>query len=739
MKFKKIGLITLSTMIGLGTLASSTYAVTPNQLEQSEQLIKVSALEVSSTDKAKLIQEFKRLFPGQFDFLEDRDFNVDQFRYPELDQDINRVALHFHKQMESNKFIHGHLEFVGDNLQLQSFYTQPLDTKEAMYPPKVSQDEAKVIATNFVNRFKGSETFRIQEGPGPRYYWRNRTLTEPIEYQFYFEKIVNGVPVANQGVNVIVLGNGEITQFYGGQFFKDTPTYESISNTLNEEEMLETIKDMLGVELRYIIQHPYPSVNAKAELVYIPRPYFEGIHAKDGKWLVGQEFKEKAPENTPIEMLKSPSTAHPKPVTKEAVKAMAEKLLPKETSSGKLHIDGVYEETMGDIEVYSVQYTYRSSHGSTGTSFSVNKENGEVIHYYSMYDRYEKEPVIRLSYEEGLKKAISHLESFAPQSMSNYAYPRDYHYNMHQRGEYSYHFPLVKNGIVVDGAGLHVSLSAEDGSLISFNNHPINVEEWPATSQVVKAEQALEDFKDAIELNLTYQNIYGSKNESHFHLIYAPVFKERFARYDARLGEWTSENQDIAIDTIPKLSGHWAKEEIQYLINSKILTVEDYEKFNPNENVTKGMALEVLVKSIMYVDHYYYDQSDRQSFENIDKNHSLYAVIERAVDRGIIEKKSNTFNLNEPISRQELAQWYVRGLGLENIAKQHDIYKLSFADQNSIKPEFRGHVAISSALGIFEGNKNKQFEPNRNASIAELAVTNFRYAKQATQFNIEQY
>ena len=62
-----------------------------------------------------------------------------------------------------------------------------------------------------------------------------------------------------------------------------------------------------------------------------------------------------------------------------------------------------------------------------------------------------------------------------------------------------------------------------------------------------------------------------------------------------------------------------------------------------------------------------------QTFDNIDPKHPLYQEIERAVEAGIIKADSQNFNVDSPITREELSVWMIRVLGLEQAAKDSSI------------------------------------------------------------------
>nr|WP_285853225.1 S-layer homology domain-containing protein [Sporosarcina luteola] len=219
-----------------------------------------------------------------------------------------------------------------------------------------------------------------------------------------------------------------------------------------------------------------------------------------------------------------------------------------------------------------------------------------------------------------------------------------------------------------------------------------------------------------------------SGKENHYDLVYLPIFNdEPFSYVNARTGEWNnlfSGNDSVTV------SHPWAEEELNYLIAAKVLDVKDGKSFNPDAAISKGEALKVVMNSLSYFYRggYYFGQENmNQTFDNIDPKHPLYHQIERAVELGIIKADGNNFNLDSPITREELSVWMIRVLGLEQAAKNNSIFKLDFADAQKVQSANAGYVALANSLGLLKVEKN-EFNPNREVTYAELAVSTIRLA-----------
>ncbi len=141
------------------------------------------------------------------------------------------------------------------------------------------------------------------------------------------------------------------------------------------------------------------------------------------------------------------------------------------------------------------------------------------------------------------------------------------------------------------------------------------------------------------------------------------------------------------------------------------------------------------MNSLTYIyDGRYYSEKENknQTFENIGPKHPLYQAIERAVEVGIIKPSSQSFSIDSPITREELAVWYIRVLGLEQAAKHSSIYKLNFVDANKVQPEYTGYVALATSMGLLKTEQNN-FNPDQEVTYAELAVSIIRLAHKVSE------
>lgn len=90
-----------------------------------------------------LINKLRALFPEEFKFVADNEFNSGGGHFFRDDTTV-RYDLNFNKTV-NGKDVYGGFTFKGEDLELEHFYYQPANIAEALYPAKYSETEAKKL------------------------------------------------------------------------------------------------------------------------------------------------------------------------------------------------------------------------------------------------------------------------------------------------------------------------------------------------------------------------------------------------------------------------------------------------------------------------------------------------------------------------------------------------------------------------------------------------------------------
>lgn len=157
-------------------------------------------------------------------------------------------------------------------------------------------------------------------------------------------------------------------------------------------------------------------------------------------------------------------------------------------------------------------------------------------------------------------------------------------------------------------------------------------------------------------------------------------------------------------------SNHWAKKEIDYLVDLKIITGYSNGTFKPNENVTNAQVAIMLARALNL------DLSNRPNpnFLDVTRETSGYKEIAAVVDEGIFPK-SVKFGPTQPASRATMARVLVNAFQLKG--KNH----VMFSD---IKTTYWGYPYITAlaANNITNGYSDGTFRPTENVTRAQFSV-----------------
>lgn len=736
--FKKAGVLFTSAALGFTVFASAASAQSTLIEQQKPMQVHITSTE-SSVTKEDLIKKFKEIFPNKFNAIKNKDFQMNSVQYY-MEDGVERFELSFNKVI-NGKPIYGSATFVGSQLDLENFYYSPANTSSALFPAKVSKEEAKKIALSLVKRFSDYSEYQLDENAIN--YYPQQLLTEPIRYSFSFIRTKNGYPIADQRMEVTVLGNGDVVNLYKGASDNGKFTFDAVSSKKPESDILKQITDTLDVRLQYQIDYDYINGKRNVRLVYSPNIKSLAVHAISGKWqLVDGTLVESYKQQSVQPLVEAPLPAKQPNLTKQQAKELAQSLLAINSDQVKLVIHSVDEvKSYNGQEVYSINYMYESGNAGHGGGLEINKKTGEVVQYYDMRD--DLNPAANTSSktplpkEEALNKAIQYLQQWSPSYLQHYAKPIDEPYVDKTRGYTMFTFPRIVNGILVEGDMISVGIKA-DGSLGNLSIGYQEVE-WPSLEGVITKEQAAKAYVDQLSTKLEYARDIIN-NERHYDLLYRPVFNnDSYSTLDAKSGQWLSLFGSEKITTVVKHPR--AEAELNYLIGANILQVKEPETFNADASITQGEALSVVLKSISHFYEEYYSpvtEETREPIGNIEPSNPLYAVVERAVQFGILDDSATGFDAKAPLSRQELAKWYIRALNLEQAAEQHHIYKLNFDDANQVGKTYIGYVALADALKILPAEKNN-FKPTADVSYADIAIATIKFAREMNENGNERY
>ncbi len=172
------------------------------------------------------------------------------------------------------------------------------------------------------------------------------------------------------------------------------------------------------------------------------------------------------------------------------------------------------------------------------------------------------------------------------------------------------------------------------------------------------------------------------------------------------------------------ISGHWAKDSIDYVVGRGLFAGTSDTTFAPNTVMTRGMLVTALGR-LAGADTMLYTTN---SFTDVKAGSTFQPYIEWAYQKGIVRGIGNSqFAPDLAVTREEIAVIFV------NYAKATG-YKLpvtreetAYADSSSIGSIYKTAVMAMQQAGIMVGGTDNKFNPKTSATRAEVSAMLHRY------------
>lgn len=170
----------------------------------------------------------------------------------------------------------------------------------------------------------------------------------------------------------------------------------------------------------------------------------------------------------------------------------------------------------------------------------------------------------------------------------------------------------------------------------------------------------------------------------------------------------------------------YVKKEIEALFKANILEGFGDGKFNPRGHMNRAQLSTVLVR-VLNLEQ---DKEGAKNFTDVSQD-SWYAGYVGAIAKtGItIGLSPDIFDPNSNVTKQELAIFYIRALGLEERAKEESI-NLEFADADKVSDWASDYVGLATYLGLMPTIANDdgtfRFEPRIDVDRELLADITYR-------------
>lgn len=640
----------------------------------------------------------------------------------------------------------GHLSVTVDaeTKDILSMYTWQHDPAPKPALPAHSRAEAEKVAREFAAKIQPrfAET-RLAENRYPELYYGNVE-----QYEFFFERLVNGIPFAQDGIRVSVDANSLRIVGYNYNWSKDA-VFPAPEQVIDQKKAAEAFFGKAAPRLIYFRPRPDGDKERPVLLVYSTEETGRyGVDALTGEVILldqwyGYEKGGMGGEPAMAQERARKDEVDITPAEEAEIKELAglltqEEALAKATAVVKVPAGYKLTNTglsknweYPSLRRWDFSWSLESKGENRGGSLhaSVDAKTGDLI----SFSRYEwdpakegKEPKVKYTEEQAQKIAAAFIERLQPERFAacRLEEPRDKDIIIMKekalkyptRRSYSFSWVRYVNDIPFPQQGFTVEVNAETGELNSFNMNWAEVT-FPAPEGLLNQEDANSNLLAKSPLLLEYLTVpepnpepTADSKKPPVRLVYHVRSSGLSRMFDARTGvflDWEGNPlPDKKTATFSDIAGHPAADDITLLAERNVVTGAPDGKFHPEEDITQPAYLVMLLRTIGY-----------QPREQADEG-PWYSLYEKEARRRGILKEGETLSAAAPTTREQAAVWVIRALGQDRIASLPGIWKVPAADAGAVKHP--GHVALYIAQGLDPASSNG-FEPAMPLTRAEAA------------------
>lgn len=168
--------------------------------------------------------------------------------------------------------------------------------------------------------------------------------------------------------------------------------------------------------------------------------------------------------------------------------------------------------------------------------------------------------------------------------------------------------------------------------------------------------------------------------------------------------------------------GHWAEEELKYLINNNIVT-GDGDSLKLDSDVTRAEFAAMIARALDLN-----AKDDSSYFADVNEEDWFAPYVNALAERNIISGDGNSFYPNRNISREEMAKILVLAYENENGEIDTDS-EVEFSDENDMSDWALEYFDKASSIGLIMGDDNNNSRPKDKARRDEAMTVIYRIYK----------
>ncbi|WP_199615434.1 S-layer homology domain-containing protein [Paenibacillus alkalitolerans] len=177
----------------------------------------------------------------------------------------------------------------------------------------------------------------------------------------------------------------------------------------------------------------------------------------------------------------------------------------------------------------------------------------------------------------------------------------------------------------------------------------------------------------------------------------------------------------------------YAQQEIQALADAGIISGYEDNTFRPRDAITRAELAKIIVLSLGLKEN----PEKAASFQDVGANAWHRGYVGALVESGITQGTSpTTFSPKNKVTREELAVFFIRAMGLEETAGKLEA-DATLADLNEVSDWAKAHVSLAFKIGFINGVETEgalKFSPKEYAERQALARLAYEFKTNGSTF-----
>jgi uncharacterized membrane protein YkoI len=602
--------------------------------------------------------------------------------------------------------------------------------------PKITQGQAEKIALELLEKLQPEKSrhFELVQEPDQPVLVVNPY--GPARYQFYFQRFFQEIPFPANSVRIVLDGDtGEVLEY---SFSWDQVTLQVPEKILDQAAAEKIFQDEFGMELIYFrpvaekrgqkmpvkfvyrVKEPARVIidAATGEIIQLDEIYYGPERGADG---AGESMKSPADSAVPVlspeeqkEVIELESL-----LTQEQSLEIAKRVLdiPRDYILTNASLRDLWEEPGKKVWVFSWRPDVDEYRGYL--EVTMEAKTGEIVGFSDYrYDEEKEKQDPRYDREQAREIAEKFMKKLQPEKTGQVRLQE----SRVPSGEkaprsHSFVFERMVDGIPFPQNGFNLTVDAVSGR-VSYYRLQWSEGEFPRPVQLLGEEKAAVRYLEQVPLKLAflYPPVQGEKERPVYLAYYFPrIFSQMIDGLTGEALDWGGKPIEQAKPAVfSDIADHPARQDIELLAAAGIVEGTEDGRFRPEDTITQAELAKMLIKA----------KGDRGPVIPLPRpladSQAWYGEwMYRAVAGGLITEEEMA--PEEPVSRERLAVMLIRHLGYEKPASLSQIYQLDFVDQDRIRQEYRGHVALACGFRLFD--EGDRFNPDGPVSRAQAAVT----------------